>query len=63
IMTVADPNLCRRPECFLNDLKAHGWTCCRCGEPTNRRNGCLGPPGGRMGDCPHQVCRRCTYSS
>ncbi|KAH7199058.1 uncharacterized protein B0J16DRAFT_360620 [Fusarium flagelliforme] len=59
---VTDDNLCARSECFLNDLKRHGWTCCRCGEPGNRVDYCLGPPGGRSGDCPHAVCGRCSYS-
>ncbi|KAI5465122.1 hypothetical protein BGZ63DRAFT_350500 [Mariannaea sp. PMI_226] len=59
---VADESLCGRPECYLGDLKGHGWTCCQCGEQGNRMDGCLGPPGGRSGDCEHWVCLTCTYT-
>ncbi|KAH7231625.1 uncharacterized protein BKA55DRAFT_653598 [Fusarium redolens] len=62
VTAVADPNLCGKRGCYLADLKAYGWTCCHCGEPGNRMDGCLGPPGGRMGDCGHWVCESCTYS-
>ncbi|OWT43614.1 hypothetical protein VFPPC_18659 [Pochonia chlamydosporia 170] len=60
---VPDENLCGEVECYLADLKSRGWSCCNCGETGNRMDGCLGPPGGQMGDCPHYVCTRCSYTS
>ncbi|KAF1814696.1 hypothetical protein P152DRAFT_229759 [Eremomyces bilateralis CBS 781.70] len=59
---VADENLCSKPECYLEDLKLYGWTCCRCDETGNRMDGCLGPPGGPMSACQHWVCRGCRYT-
>jgi hypothetical protein len=61
-------NLCGRLECYLNDLKAKGWTCCECGEENNRMDGCLGPPEDEDEDdeededCSHFVCKDCGYS-
>src|SRR5215469_5556187 len=58
---VADPDLCGDDQCYFDELKANGWTCCRCGEPNNRMDGCIGPPGGNM-SCPHFVCTLCRLS-
>jgi len=59
---IRDNALCGNPQCYLNDLKANRWTCCQCGETGNMMDGCLGPPGGGTGKCPHEVCRNCSYS-
>ncbi|KAF1820125.1 uncharacterized protein K489DRAFT_382879 [Dissoconium aciculare CBS 342.82] len=54
IIAVAESNLRDKRECYLNHLKARGWTCCQCGEDRNRMDGCVCPPEGhRMGDCEH----------
>lgn len=55
-------NLCGSLQCYLNDLKAKGWTCCECGEENNRMDGCLGPPDDDDEDCSHFVCNQCEYS-
>lgn len=62
-ITVASTSgqLCGEDECYLEDLKKEGWTCCVCGEEGNRMDECVGPPNGSM-TCDHEVCTECDYS-
>ncbi|KAH9890801.1 hypothetical protein F4778DRAFT_368101 [Xylariomycetidae sp. FL2044] len=60
-VAVHDPSLCGKPQCYLRDLRLNGYTCCKCGQTNNRTPLCIGPPGGQM-ECPHEVCKRCTYT-